>query len=188
MPFRELVEVVAQARRLDRPAHHHRVGFFHAESHILRQRSGEEKRVLRHVADIAPQHGQRYPAHVCAVHQHLPFLRLVHPGDQVDDACLARACRAHNRERAACRGMERYIVQHLLPVIAERNVVEANIAVDRLDWQRLIAVRDPGALAHELADAVHRGRALLVEADHPAQRDHRPGQHQQVAVELHELA
>ena len=49
-------------------------------------------------------------------------------------------------------------------------------------------VIDRRLLRHQFVDADHRGRAALHQVHHPAQRNHRPGEHHHVGVEGHELA
>src|SRR5205085_1608777 len=96
---------------------------------------------------------------------------------------LARAGRAHDSQGRPGGHVERHIVQYYVAVVAERYVVEPDIAPDPPYGPGALAIGDLGLLDHHLAYAPHRSGSLLVQAHHPTQGDHRPTEHPQVPVE-----
>ena len=68
-----------------------------AEAEIGRDRSGEQERLLRHVADLAPQQIGVEVADIDPIDEHLAAARVEQPGDQVDQRRLAGTGAADDR-------------------------------------------------------------------------------------------
>ena len=70
-----------------------------AVAYVLRDRTGEQKRLLQHGRHAAPQAPARHPAHVAAVDLHRALRRVVEAGDEVRDRRLPRTRRPDEGDR-----------------------------------------------------------------------------------------
>ena len=134
-----------------------------AVADVLAHCPGKHVNILLDDADIAPQRGLSYAAHVLSVNGNAAVGHVVKPHDQLADRGLAAAGRAYERERFAGLGAQRNVVQHLGAVVGEAHVVERDIAADAADINCVRGIDDLGLGAHDLKKALEAGSTLHVD-------------------------
>src|SRR5208337_4529468 len=139
---------------------------------VARERVREQRRLLRHHADSAPERANGNLANVPSVKQHASLGWLDEPSEQLDHGGLSGAGAADDGKLLARRHLHIYILQRIgrtfrgLAVavgweIAERDVLPFDGA---LDFQTLLRAED-GLLflfLENLVDAFHRCLATLI--------------------------
>ena len=98
---------------------------------VRRDRAGEQERLLRYIADRAPDRRLRKLAHVNAVNGHRPLRRVVEAHNEFRHRRFARACRPDERARRACWNGEVDMRENRLSPfgvgVRERHIVERNL-------------------------------------------------------------
>ena len=123
---------------------------------------GEEERLLGHDAELAAQRGERHVREVVPVDQHPARGRVVEARDQLGHRRLARPRGAHEGHRLAGRNREVDVVQHRHGrVVAERDVVEADLAADLRQLDRVGRLEHRRLGLEQAAQLEHRRPALL---------------------------
>ena len=129
-----------------------------AEGDVLAHRAGEEEALLRDDPELPAQRLLRDVAQVDAVDRDASLARVVEAGEQLRDRRLAGARVADERDRRAGRDVEVDPVQRpRARAVAEADVLEAHVAVDRASSRAPGAVDDLGLLVHDVDDLVQRG-------------------------------
>ena len=148
----------------------------------------EQERILGHVPDAAAQHLQRNGADVVPVDEHRAGAGVDQARNQVDERGLAGAGPTHDGQgRAACNS-QIDVLEHRRPVVRKRHVAKLDGAADFGEIGTCeLGVADFRLGLENAVDARHGGRALLHQVDHPAERDHRPGEPRQVREKRHKL-
>ena len=154
---------------------------------VVRDRVREQERIVVDDRDRAAQRDDVDVAHVRAVDQHRPRARVIQPRQQLHERGLARARRAHQRDRRARLDRQRDVAQGVRTrPVAEGHVAQLHAPAPRR--QRRGAADDRRLAVEDLEQPrARRGRALR-HAERDAEHPHRPDQHQQVRVEGGEVA
>ena len=113
------------------------------ERDVVAHRAVEQHVLLQHDADLAAQPGRIDHGEIDAVDQHAPALRHVEALDELGERALARPGRADDADHLPGRHIEADVVQDFRSVdaIAERDVVERDVAADRRQRARAPACR-----------------------------------------------
>ena len=102
-----------------------------ADAKIFLDRAGEQHRLLKDDADIAPERLQRHVADVDPVDHDLALRRIEDAMQQAERRRFARARRADKRDRLAGRDLERDIAHRLAPaVIGKAHMIEGDAPLE----------------------------------------------------------
>ncbi len=138
---------------------------------VLRHRAHEDVGLLGYHGHIPAQLLEAVALHVDPVHQHLPFLGVIEPGDQVHQRGLAGAGAPHDAEHLPRLHMEADILQdRLVGLIAEGHVPQLDLAPQLPGPQ---GIRHLLHLRHRVDDLEHAlggVHALGVPADGPGEK------------------
>src|SRR5229473_6630539 len=129
--------------------------------------------------------------HRLAIDPHASWHSIVNARDQAYQSGLSGTSRADDGQAAARRDAQIDIVQYRHTVIGEVQPAELDLAFYLWGAARRLhfrAILDFRLLHQDFVDASHGRRSPLKNIDHPAQRDHRPGQLHHVGVEGDEAA
>ena len=78
-PCGKFLELLTNVRRLGRLEQLFRAGMGRAKGKVFPDRRAEKKGLLRHHADVAPEHRQRIVAHPATIDQKRAFRRFIEP-------------------------------------------------------------------------------------------------------------
>ncbi len=129
-----------------------------ADRDVLRDRSGEQERLLRHHHHAPAQLGGVQVAQVRAVQQDPALGRVVEPGQQLGQRRLARARGADDRHRPARRDVQVEGGQHLAarpvgePHAVERDLPAREVAGARRQFPGVVGLRDVRRLGQQTGD------------------------------------
>ena len=180
---RVAIDEVAQPGNLRRRDDRRVIGIRRADGDVVAQRAVEEGRILRHVADVAPEVGRIELPEVDAVDHHRALARLVKPEQQLLQGRLAGTDTANDDHFLAGRDPATETLERLQRCagIAEFDLVEFDVAA------QLRAMDETGVggpldrLLHDLFERGQRHLGVVVlhqQPDHlPERRDGARGQH-----------
>ena len=163
-----------------------------AVADVVAHVAAEERRLLRHDADLLAQAAHLDVADVAAVDRDAAFGRVVEARDQVDQRRLAGAARPDQRDHLAGPGGQIDLAQHRarlgVILVIERHVVEADQAFDGRQRLRVGVVCHLGRRAEQLEHPVAGADRLLELRVQRRERADRRGNHQGVEQEGDQLA
>ena len=156
---------------------------------VLADRALEEHRLLRHDRHEPAERAQVELLHVDAVEQHPAAGRPQEAEHEVEERRLARARRAHERDRLARSDLERHVVERRrdAEVVAVLHVLEPQVA-RHLGHRALALVELEVGLLHDLGDGAHGLGAAGDDGQQHEQVRGRAGEEREVGAEQHDLA
>src|SRR5579864_2251697 len=200
--LREALDVGGDIGRFRRGAHLLVCGVGDAEGDVVAHRGAEKEGLLRHEPDIAAQSRQRILAHRPAIEQQLPRVgsvavairshrffgvRIVEDAwNQAHQRSFSRAGGANDRQAGAGGNIEIDVLENGDAAVAEVQMAEFQVAGDRACCGEIggnVIIRDIRARRQDFLDTSHGRGAALKNVDYPAERDHRPGEHDDIEVE-----
>ena len=123
-------------------------------------RAVEQEALLRHDRDLLSQRLDRHRAQVVPVDQDATALRVVEPGQQLDDRRLAGPRMANEGHRLAGEHVELESVDDgTLGVVAKAHILEFDGSRQGGQRQRVGGIDEGGGVVHHVKDFVERGRA-----------------------------
>ena len=129
------------------------------ERDVLGDGAAEEESLLGDDPELTAERVLRDVAEIVAVDLDPALRRVVEAGEELRDRRLAGAGLADERDRRARRDVEVEPVQHLreLRPVAEADTLEADVAVDPRQLDRVLRVHDLWLLVEHADDLVERG-------------------------------
>ena len=132
----------------------------------------QQRRILRHHADLLPQALLRHPGDILPVDQNASALDVVEAQQQIDQRRLAGARTPDEPDLFARRDREREIVDHAAGLaVVKSDVLEADVALRGRERARVAAI-DERARAGDRAHALLHLTDIVEDADrgphHPA--------------------
>ena len=155
----ELEDEAVGADRLRRRGDLRRWRVRSRERDVLGDGAAEEEPFLRHDPELTAERVLRDVAEIVAVDRDPALGRVVEAREELRDRRLAGACLADERDRRARRDVEVEPVQHLreLRPVPEADALEADVAVDPRQLDRVLRVHDLWLLVEHADDLVERG-------------------------------
>src|SRR5690348_12158186 len=166
-----------------------------AQANVGFNRTREQKRILQHDAELAPQVLQLEQANVLAIQKNLAALNVVEAGEQGNQRGLAGSRMAYNRESLPRLDAERDVAENPVLVCGFRNIVVAEPDVPKLDFaarlhqRHCVRVRlNRHRLIQKFEDALRSGHGGLENVEFFAEVLNRPEEALRVHSEFDEHA
>ena len=156
---------------------------------VLADRSAEERRLLRHYADRAPEVNERKIPDIVPVERYRPLVHVPESWNQRRDRRFPRAARPYERYHFPRSDAERDVGDHVRQRrrIPERHMREFHVAPYRLRQRRWAhGVEDGGLGSQQVERPPRRPNGFLVHAKQRAKRSHGAGDVEGVEHERHE--
>ena len=143
-------------------------------SDVGADRVGEQKSLLEHECDGAPQRAEREVAHVDSIDAHRAALNVIETRQEESDGGLAGSRGAHQRHGLTRRATQREARQDGFgPLVSVGDVVELDVAAHRGEVDRVGFLHHDRVGVEQLQDPFRAGAGLLGDGEHSGEHPHR---------------
>ncbi len=157
---------------------------FIAKIDVRRNIAREEEHVLQDHCDVPPEILLPDALDVYAVHEDLPPLDVVQPGEQADDRCFPGSRVSDERRGLPRPDGKRHILQHpgrlgrfFVGIVRKPHMAEFDVAADRRECHRIVVIPHQRGIVQKLEHAFRRRHCRLHDVVFVGEIPDRPPEH-----------